>query len=434
MFYQKELPIRYQTDILVVGGGPSGIAAAVTAARKGKRVLIIENNGCFGGEGTTGLVPSFAQFTDGEKFLVGGVGREIRDLTIGEYCDYQRYFYTFSVEKLKTVYDNIVINEKNIDFLFFTKMVDVVSRDGHVESVIAASKNGLFAIKAKIYIDCTGDGDLCAWAGADFEYGDENGDVMPPTLCSLWSNIDYSRDSDSLKTQIERAINDGVFSNEDRHVPGIMCSSRKDGIGGGNVGHIFGTNGTDDVSLTKAMINGRKIVHEFEGFYHKYMNGFENAYLCYTADMLGIRESRRILGDYQLCGNDFLNRAEFKDEIGRYAYPVDIHIMKPTKEAFDAYKKEFTQTMVYGVGESYGIPYRILTPSKLSNVLVAGRCVSTDRQMQASIRVMPGCYITGQAAGDAAVLACESEDIRKVDITALKKEIVKSGGIIPDME
>ena len=117
MIYKKDLPVRYKTDILVVGGGPSGVAAAVTAARLGKKVLIIENNGCFGGVGTTGLVPSFAQFTDGKDFLVGGVGKEIRDLTIGEYCDYKRFFYTFSVEKLKTVYDNIVTAEKNIDIL-----------------------------------------------------------------------------------------------------------------------------------------------------------------------------------------------------------------------------------------------------------------------------------------------------------------------------
>ena len=169
MLFTKELPIRYDVDILVVGGGPSGVAAAVTAARKGKRVLILENNGCFGGEGTTGLVPSFAQFTDGKDFLVGGIGREIRDLTIGEYCDYKRYFYTFSVEKLKSVYDNLVCKEKNIDFLFFTKMVDVVAHDGHVDYIIAASKFGLFAVHANIYIDCTGDGDLCAWAGAYFK-------------------------------------------------------------------------------------------------------------------------------------------------------------------------------------------------------------------------------------------------------------------------
>ncbi len=151
--------------------------------------------------------------------------------------------------------------------------------------------------------------------------------------------------------------------------------------------------------------------------------------MCYTADMLGVRESRRIVGDYCLTGKDFLDRASFEDEIGRYAYPVDIHIMKPNEEAFEAYEKEFTQTMVYGVGESYGIPYRILTPKSLSNVLVAGRCVSTDRQMQASIRVMPGCYITGQAAGIAAALTCESEDTRKISITELKEEIRKANGV-----
>ncbi len=429
MLFKKELPIRYQADILVVGGGPSGVAAAITAARKGKRVMIIENNGCFGGEGTTALVPSFAQFTDGKDFLIGGIGREIRDLTIGEYCDYKRGYYTFSVEKLKRVYDKLVTNEKNIEFLFFTKMVDVIAHDGHVDYIIAASKFGLFAIQADVYVDCTGDGDLCTWAGADFLYGDQNGDVMPPTLCSLWSNVNFDK-IEPIKNRLEVAFRDGVFTNEDHHVPGIMASPAKKGVGGGNVGHIFGTNGIDDTSLTDAMVQGRKIVAEFENFYNNYVQGYENAYLCYTADMLGVRESRRIVCDYQLCGDDFKNHAVFHDEIGRYAYPVDIHIMKPNREAYDTFLKEFKNEMCYGVGESYGVPYRILTPKKLLNVLVAGRCVSTDRQMQASIRVMPGCYLTGQAAGDAAALACKSKDIRKVNIEELQNEIIKSGGII----
>lgn len=434
MIYTKNIEIRYNVDIFVAGGGPSGIAAAITAARKGKKVFIAENNGCFGGAGTAGLVPCFTQFTDGKDFLVGGIGREIRDLTIGEHCDYKRGFYSFNVEKLKRVYDNLVTKEKNIDFLFFTKVIDVVCSDGHIEYVVLASKSGIFAVKANIYIDCTGDGDLCAMAGAEFEFGDKDGNTMPPTLCSLWSNIDFSKNTGLIRNLLEKAFEEGIFTNEDRHVPGIMQTSKECGIGGGNVGHIFGTDGTNDISLTKAMIDGRKINKEFETFYHKYVGGHENAYLCYTADMLGVRESRRIVGDYQLNGNDFLNRSVFEDEIGRYAYPVDIHIMKPDKDSFNAYEKEFTQTMVYGVGESYGIPYRILTPKTLSNCLVAGRCVSTDRQMQASIRVMPGCYITGQAAGVAASLTSDSQDVRKIDITELQRGIVEVGGILPNFK
>lgn len=437
MLFCKEIPVKYNVDIFVAGGGPSGFAAAVSAARQGKTVFLAENNGCFGGSGTTALVPCFAQFTDGKDFLVGGVGKEIRDMTIGSDCDYKRGFYPYPVEKLKRVYDRIALKEKNLSFSFFTRLIDVVAKNGRVENVVLAAKSGIFAVKAKIYIDCTGDGDLSAWAGADFEYGDDNGDAMPPTLCSLFSNIDFDKKDAALmnnenlfSNSIEQAIKDGVFSVEDRHVPGILEVSVLKGIGGGNLGHQFGTNGTDEVSLTTAMINGRKQVKEFERFYREYIPGHEDIFLCYTADMLGIRESRRIIGEYRLTGKDFLNRACFDDEIGRYAYPVDIHIMKPTKAAYDAYEKEYTKDMVYGVGESYGIPYRALIPKKLTNVLVAGRCLSADRQMQASIRVMPGCYITGQAAGIAASLAAESEEVRSVNKDKLKNAIISAGGII----
>ena len=430
IIYSKTIPVKYETDVLVVGGGPSGVAAAISAARMGNNVFLAENNGCFGGSGTTGLVPSFAQFTDGEKFLVGGVGREIRDLTIGEECDYKRYFYKYSVEKLKRVYDRLVTSEKNLKFSFFTRMIDVISKKDRVEYVVFAAKSGIFSVKAKIYIDCTGDADLCAWAGADFNLGNEEGNTMPPTLCSLWSNIEYDRCDFWLQEKVELAIRDGFFSQADRHVPGIMQIPDANGMGGGNVGHVFGTNAIDEVSLTHAMVKGRLIVEEFGEFYRKYCNGFENSYLCYTADMLGIRESRRIIGDYTLTGDDFKKRASFNDEIGRYAYPVDIHIMKPDEKAYKAYEDEFTHDMCYGVGESYGIPYRVLIPIKLSNVLTAGRCVSTDRQMQASIRVMPGCYITGQAAGVAGALASEKEDTRAVDTVLLQDSIIKSGGKI----
>ena len=181
------------------------------------------------------------------------------------------------------------------------------------------------------------------------------------------------------------------------------------------------------------MLRGRSYMPEYEKFYKEYVGGaYENMFLCYTADMLGIRESRRIKGDYRLCGQDFIDRAVFADEIGRYAYPVDIHIMKPSKDAFDAFEKEYSQEMRYGVGESYGIPYRALLPQGLENVLVAGRCISTDRQMQASVRVMPGCYITGQAAGVAAALACEQSATRAVKTAELQRKLKEMGGYLPN--
>ena len=430
MLYAKQIPVKYDVDVFVAGGGPSGVAAAVTAARQGKSVYLAENNGCFGGSGTTGLVPSFAQFTDGERFLVGGVGREVRNSVIGEACDYSRGFTGIKPETLKKVYDAIVCAEPNIRFSFFTRLIDVLSGDGHVECAVLAAKSGIFAVKAKIYVDCTGDADLCAMAGADTEFGDETGTAMPSTLCSLWSDVDFTQKSDAdFMQSLENAFRDGVFSVEDRHISGFFPSSDDSSVSGANIGHCFGADARDEVSLTKAMLRGRSYMDEFAKFYREYIGGpYKNMHLCYTADMLGIRESRRVVCDYRLSGSDFLARAVFPDEIGRYAYPVDIHIMKPDKQSYDKFLKEYSRDMRYGVGESYGIPYRSLIPAKLDNALVAGRCIGTDRQMQASVRVMPGCFITGTAAGMAASLAAQYEDTRKIDTDELKAKIKEDFG------
>lgn len=431
MIFTRNLKEKYNVDVFVAGGGPSGVAAAVACARQGKSVLIAENNGSFGGSGTTGLVPLFARFTDKINFLAGGIGKEIRDAVLSADLDVNSHFTPFKVEVLKRAYDNLVVSA-GVKISFFTRVIDVEANNGRIENVILAAKSGIFAVKSKIYIDCTGDGDLSAWAGADIEMGNENGETMPATLCSYWTGIDYSRQGNvEQSSMFDKAFADGVFTYHDRHLPGIAVTDVAHGVGGGNIGHCFGVNATDEISLTNAMLWGRKSALEYQRYYSEYLQGYENMYLCYTADMLGIRESRRIIGDYVLCADDFKSRAVFDDEIGRYAYPVDIHIMKPTDEAFNNYDKEY-QTMRYGVGESYGIPYRILTPSKLSNVLCAGRCVSTDRQMQASIRVMPGCYITGQAAGVAAALACVNEDTRSVKISELQQKIVDLGGFVPN--
>lgn len=429
ILYSKTIPVRLETDVFVAGGGPSGVAAAISAARCRMRVFLAENNGSFGGAATVGLVPSFAQFSDGKNILADGIGREVFDRLFSGRSIHDR-FIPFSVEKLKLIYDEMV-TEAGVSFSFFTRLIDVVVRDGSIESVILASKSGIFAVKAKIYIDCTGDGDLSAFAGAGVELGNEAGETMPATLCSLWAGIDYSRDDIPVSAKLDEAFRDGVFTHEDRHIPGIQRTDPKHGIGGGNIGHCYGIYPLDEQSLTRGMVEGRRIVREFERFYRDYLHGYENLYLCYTADQLGIRESRRIVCDYRLTGEDFVKRATFPDEIGRYAYPVDIHAMKPDSDSYQKFQKEYT-TMRYAVGESYGIPYRCLTPKGISNLLCAGRCVGSDRQMQASIRVMPGCFITGQAAGAAASLAAQTGDVRSVPITQLQDRIRRIGGYIPE--
>ena len=426
--YTKAIPVRYEVDVCVVGGGPAGIAAGVTAARAGAKVMILESQGFFGGGGTASLVPAFMPFSNGVDFMAGGIGYEVyRRGCVPEFG------LSIRPEVLKRVYDEMV-TETGADFLFYATVADVITRDGGVDAVIIAAKSGIYAVKAKIFVDCTGDGDLCAWGGAPYELGDASGHVMPTTLCSMWADIDWNtipRPSKEEKFNIiSRAVDDGIFTQEDYHMSGIWRTGAH--MGGGNIGHCYQINATDERSLTDAMVLGRKLLPEFERFYREYMGGgYSNASVVSSGSCLGVRESRRILGDYVLNEKDFRADSYFEDEIGRYSYPIDIH-PEAGRENYQKFLREHT-SMRLGRGESYSIPYRCLCPQDLSNVLVAGRCVSTDQKMQSSIRVMPGCYITGMAAGMAAAMAAEgSQDIRKVNISALQDRLATAGAWLPN--
>lgn len=431
--FERRIPVRHDVDVFVAGGGPAGITAAVTAARQKKRVFLAEANSCLGGMGTAGMLPLFMKFGDGERILATGVGQEIHEKLIKAGGTGPGSDVTIRAEVLKRVYDDLLLDAK-VDFTLQTHLIGTQTCNNKVTSVVLSGKSGLFAVKAKIYIDGTGDGDLAAWAGAPFEKGDAEGLMMPGTLCSLWNDIDWKKVHESKYhpdgCHLEQAIKDKVFTYEDRHLPGMYQLGKT--LGGGNIGHTFGVDATDERSITEALIWARKSLVEYEHYYKKYLEGFEQMELVATASQLGMRESRRILGDYVLNVEDFQRRAVFEDEIGRYAYPVDVHASKPEKAAFDQFRKEFT-SLRYKKGESYGIPYRILVPRNLSNVLVAGRCVSCDRPMQGSIRVMPGCFIMGQAAGAAAAVAIEKDtDTRGFPVALLQKRLKDLGAYLPN--
>ncbi len=429
--YTRNIPVRYEVDVFIAGGGPAGIAAAVTAARSGSKVFLAEAQSCLGGMGTLGLIPAFCMFGDGVNFLAYGIGKEIFDrMNRNRSEEMKKHERCIEFEPLKLLYDKMM-QESGADFTFMTNVVDVIHTDGHIEAVICSSKSGMFAVKAGIYIDCTGDGDMSVMAGAKYEMGDDRGVCMPGTLCSMWSNVDWAKYKAALAIRpaifnewLYKAFDDGVFTVKDLHHPGMWRIG--DNATGGNFGHGFGVDGTDERSLTKALLDGRAAMPEFRRYYREYVPGFENAELMGTAPLYGIRESRRITGDYILGEQDFLERASFDDEIGRYCYPIDMHPATPDPELFDKFREEFLKKYKYGRGESYGIPYRSLISAKNDNLLVAGRCVSCDQKMQGSIRVMPGCFITGQAAGMAAAIAsAEKTDARGFDVNKLLEKLEK---------
>lgn len=427
--FKKHLEVKYETDVFIAGGGPAGIAAAVTAARNGCRVFAIEKEQCFGGAATSAGVPAFMRFSDGVNFVAGGIGREIFDKLYEKGTDYRTIEFPIDAEKLKAIYDDMMISS-GAEFLFETKLVDVMMNDGKIDYVIVQGREELFAVKASVYIDATGDGMLAVKAGAPYEKGDDEGNMMPATLCSVWGDIDWSTaivelGKDPDNRHLAQAFRDNVFTVKDPGLPGMWRYDSH--YGGGNIGHVFGIDGTDEASLTQGITEARRRMKEYRYYYNHYLEGYENARVLSTAATLGIRETRRIVCEYMLKKDDYLKMADFDDEIGRYCYPVDIH--SHSIDAEDAtgglYEKGYEK------GKSYAIPYRSLLPKNTQNLLVAGRCIGAQREMMGSTRVMPGCFITGMAAGMAAAQCIEDNCLpREANVNKLKSKLRKAGAFL----
>ena len=379
---------------------------------------------------TAALVPVFMPCSDGVNFLAAGFGSEVIDRL--RQLSARRNFdsgLAINAEHLKRVYDDLLA-ESGVEPLYYTRLIDAVVESGRIEALLCNGPSGNFAIKAPIFIDATGDGTLSVIAGAPFEFGGENGEVMPSTLCSLWAGIDFaayraggafSHNDDKMLAKLEEAFQRGELSVPDFHHTGVFRVSNVAAVG--NITHVFDVDATDEQSLTRGVIENRRLLAEYEEFYRRQVAGFAEAEIVGSGSVLGIRESRRILGDYVLNRNDYEARRDFPDEIGRYNFPADIHPPRPGKEEVIAHKKLF-RSFCCGKGESYGIPYRILLPRGVENLLTCGRCVSCDRHVMASLRVIPGCYITGQGAGMAAALAAATATVpRKIDTAALRKEL-----------
>ncbi len=414
--YSKSINVKYDADVFIAGAGPSGFAAAVSAARCGMKVIFAEQSGVIGGSSILSQVPELMNFDDGVNFLSSGIGREVYD-RLGYPHTYSRAWHNVSPEKLKRIYDDLILSS-GVKVLFYSHLTDVIKDNDKLTHAILSTPEGLFAVSAKVFIDCTGQGNLSFLSGADFFYGDEEGRTMSTTLCSLWGGINF--DKKKSEGDYEKAYREGVFSQYDPLLPGIKANFPEIGVGFGNVGHCFNVRDIDTESLTDAMFKGRKILSEYETYYKEYVSGAENAVLIRSADYLGIRESRRIVCEYILTTDTFFMKESFPDEIGRYSYPVDIHPMSADKNGIKGFAKAIS--MRHENGESYSIPYRSLVVKGISNLLVAGRSIGADRGMQASVRVIPCCYITGQAAGIGASIAVKDNvSAKDIDIEKLKK-------------
>ncbi len=429
----REIPLHGGYDVIVVGGGPAGVAAAYSSAREGARTLLIEATGALGGMSTMGMVPTWSPYSNGERIVYGGLAKRILDEGKKEtpFVDQNRVQWVpINPEAMKRIYDGMM-DEAGVEVLYGTALSAADADGGKVNAVIVTNKAGLSAYRAKVYIDCTGDGDLSAFAGAEFHIG-ENDD---PTTTQLATHcFELSGVNDEVFTTgvnvnpqdpaspLHRAYREGKYDIE------LYCNLAKIGYGavGFNAGHLSEVDGTDPVSLSRAYPKGRRLAEEYrKALAEYYPEAFGNAFVHSTAPLMGIRESRRIVGDYTLTTEDYLSKATFPDEIARNCYYLDLHMTEAEKE--DLRRRGIdpkSTTHRYGRGESHGIPYRCLTPKGLVNLLVAGRIISCDRQMQGSVRVMPNCFTTGEAAGTAGAMAAMGEgDVKKVDVGELRQKL-----------
>ena len=410
-----------QWDVIVVGGGPAGCTAAISAAREGARTLLIEAMGQLGGMGSAGMVPAWCPFSDKEKIIYRGLAEKIFNLSragVPHEPKNRLDWVNINPEHLMRVYDQQVA-ASGAKVLFFSRLAAVEKNaQDQVDAIIVANKNGLTAFKAKVYVDATGDGDLAAWAGADTLKTDV---LQSSTLCFSLANVDtyaFRYDSPNLQsddpnTPINKGIADGRYPKSMGH---ICLNLVGPDVVQFNAGHID-TDATDPWKLSLAMQEGRQLAEQFlKAFQEVSPKAFGNAFLVKTASLLGVRDSRRVVGDYQFTGDDWRARRQFDDEIGRNCYYIDIH-------------KSGAVPVFYKKGESHGIPYRCLTPKGLKNVLVAGRCISTDEEAFGSLRVMPPCLVTGEAAGMAAYHAIQQghDDVHKVDTQHLRARLKEEG-------
>lgn len=437
--------VQKSYDVIVAGGGPAGVAASVAAARKGCKTLLIERGSCLGGMATQALVPAFGPFTNGEVDLIGGIGREILERL--KENGYESLFYDrrpdriqgidwhpIDPEVLKRVLDEIVL-ESDCDILFHTEVMDVEKRDRSAEAVCIYYRGKKEWIHTKYLIDCTGNADLAEMAGVGFDYGDQEGNVQAGTLCFRVAGVDVPKfmeyvketgEDGNLSKACERAREQGDFPEGELKVGGMALQA--DGVAGLNFGHSYRLKPLDAWSLSRSEAEARKRLPELMGFLKRYVPGMENCVLVSSGDGIGIRESRRIHGRYTLTGEDYFKRADFEDAIAYYSYPVDIHPTVPedAKRLQDNYQK-----WRYKNGECYGIPYRCLLPENLDNLAVAGRTISADRIMMASIRIMPPCFATGQAAGTACALGVKGGvSLGRIDVKELRDTLKQEGMFI----
>jgi hypothetical protein len=442
---------RERYDVLVVGGGNAGCAAALAAARSGARTLLVERYGFLGGTATAAMVGPWMTFHSGSDRIVGGIAQEIveRLMAMGgspghihDASDYVPTITPFDPELHKALLFTLM-RESGVELLLHGYFLEALGEPGDVDGARFATVGGMREYRAERTIDATADAYVAASAGVALQQGDARGRVQPASLMFRLSHVDLGALSAYVRTHPDQMRSSlkmhertpaaltavaGLYDlwnaarergeiDIPRELVSFFISPYPDEVSV-NMTRVTDIDPLDPDDLTRAEVEARGQTMQLLTFFRKHVPGFANARIAATATQIGIRESRRIVGEYTLTADDILHARTFPDAVARSAYPIDIH--NPSGSG--------TTTQRLAPGASYEIPYRCLVPATVERLLVAGRCISTTHEALASTRLTPTVMTLGQAAGTAAALSLrEHAALRRVSYDALRERLIADG-------
>ncbi len=429
--YTVTLPLFDSADVVVVGAGSAGCTAAIAAARTGARTLLIERYGFLGGTSTMVLDTFYGFYLPGDnrRRVVGGIPWEIverlrsRGMVLERPSSYGAgQAVTYDPPTLQVVWEQAAL-EAGVRLRLHTFCTDVLMEDNgsRISGLVVAGKNGLGLITGQVFIDASGDADLCYRAGVPFQEAGEDGPAQSLTTTFRLGNVNESVAQQVKRADLVRMMQAANLSG-DYQLPreeGSIHRTPVPGVVATNMTRVAYVDATDPAELTKAEVEGRSQALEYARFLRERVAGYEQSYLVNFSTQIGIRETRRVYGDYRLTREDVLAARSFPDAIAQCGAPIEDH------HAGSDTRWEYVPS-----GQTYDIPYGCLLPRGVANLLVAGRCLSATHDAHASVRSMGQCMAMGQAAGTAAALAKNSRVTpRELRIEELQAQLRRDGAL-----